>query len=50
MTDYKQGDKGTYNGFKVTLYRHYHLSLWEIWFPGGLSCVDISRFVPDPTI
>lgn len=40
----KQGDKGTYGGFRAVVVRHYSGNMYEIKLPGGVACVDAYYF------
>lgn len=35
-----KGDKGNYAGFPITVKGHYDGNMYEIYVPGGLTCVS----------
>ena len=39
------GQRGTHSGFPVTVIRHYDGNMYEMRFPGGVSCVDAAHFI-----
>jgi hypothetical protein len=45
-TSYKQGQVGTYSGFRAVIVRHYSGTMYEVRVPGGVVCIPACDFIP----
>lgn len=48
MNKLTSGTKGTTSGFLATFIRYYSEGMIEVRVPGGITCIPVADFIPNP--